>query len=472
MSEQVQERQDQQIPDPVLTPVGLPDTDSADGALDINAKVLWSMVRYTELDTPLRPSLHAGEEGYLWNGRMSSVVADLWPIMRNPGERTRAVRVALAYYLKITHNMVCLDKGFGPVRKGITRKAGPLWWVRADWNDRAEFFKVTSTWPERGEADDQDEMDAAYAAETDDPTEPDTADGAGVKVYVCDYPGCDEGLDGGPFTNTRANVMPMHRKAHQVTNNIVAAMAKLMSAPGADVPHITLADVAREAGVYKTSVNQRFTREQLLARATALLAEQGATSVDVSGATEYQEKLLRLAALAAYNGTPLSLNLLSRAMVGVSRETREALVYNLVQTKALVQREVPDAVNRPVDVYVNADPAVLARALNVTQDDLRALADLLSEAQPAPQDPAPQAPTPDPVVDYIQVLRDFLVIAEGREAAIREREAVIARQGAQLDELTARDTSQRELIQEARTELRTLKELIAPLANVARDAES
>jgi AcrR family transcriptional regulator len=455
---QVEQSQDQ-LPDPVLTPVGLPDVTSATGALDTNAKVVWSLVRFTELDTPLRPSVHEGEDGYLWSGKMSRMLSDLWPIMRNPGETTREIRIRLGAYLKMTHNMVCLDKGFGNNRakgKDGERRSGPLWWVRADWNDRKDFFMVTSSWPE-SDADDRDTNDdsTSYEPETVDPTVPDEA----VKVYTCDYPGCNEGPDGGPFTNMRANVMPLHRRSHAVTQNIIETMARLMSAPGADVPHITIADVAREAGVHQTSIHQRFTREELLSLAVALVREQQGVEVDVSGDTENREKLLRLVAFGDYNGTPLPMSILTRVLVGVAREPREALLADLLATGELVARETVDAVGRAVEVYANADPAVLARALNVRPEDFAPVV-------------APATIPTNPVVDYIAVLRDFLTIAEGRETAMKEREAVIERQGAELVQLKERDAEQRELIQGARDELRTIKELIAPLANVARSAES
>ena len=465
MSEQVQEQRDQDtIPDPVLTPVGLPDITSSTGALDTNAQVVWSMVRYTELDTPLRPSVHEGEAGYLWSGRMSKLLSDLWPIMRNPGERTRETRIRLGHYLKLTHNMVCLDKGFGAVRKnGETRRQGPLWWVRADWNDRREFFQVTSSWPE-SDADDQNANDdTAYAPETVDPTAPDEA----VKVYTCDYPGCDEGVEGSPFVSTHANVMPMHRKAHDVTNTIIATMARLMEEPGADAARITLTDVARAAGVHQTSVSQRFTRDGLQIRAMELLREQaGGPGVDAEIQAGRREKLLRLAAFGAYNGTPLMLSLLDRVLVGVPRSDREALLRHLVETGELRRGETTDSMNRVVEVYDAADPAVLARALNVSVQDLGA-------AAPSPRpEPEPAPVVADPVTDYIAVLRDFLIIAEGRETAIREREAVIEDQAAKISGQDSKIAEQRSLIDDARTELRTLRELIAPLANIARDAES
>lgn len=469
MSEQVQERQDQDnIPDPVITPVGLPDTTSANGALDTNAQVIWAMVRYTELDTPLRPSTHEGEAGYLWSGKMSKLLSDLWPIMRNPGERTRETRIRLGHYLRLTHNMVCLDKGFGAVRKnGETRRQGPLWWVRADWNDRREFFLVTSSWPDSDADDRNANDDTVYEPETVDPTAPDEA----VKVYTCDYPGCDDGVDGGPFTSTRANVMPMHRRAHDVTNTIIATMAQLMEDAGTDTSRITLADVARAAGVHTTSVSQRFTRDSLQVRAMELLSEQGgAKAVDTTLQAERSEKLLRLAAFGAYNGTPLMYTLLDRVLVGVPRPDREALLRHLVDTGELRRSETADSMNRTVEVYDAADPAVLARALNVRVQDLTdsRAQDVVSSAPEPVSTPAPG----NPVIDYITVLRDFLTIAEGRETAIREREAVIEEQQAKITGQDDKIAEQRSLIDDARTELRTLRELIAPLANIARDAES
>lgn len=468
MSEQVQEHQDQDnIPDPVITPVGMPDVTSSTGALDTNAQVVWSMVRYTELDTPLRPSTHEGEEGYLWSGKMSKMLSDLWPIMRNPGERTRETRVRIGQYLRLTHNMVCLDKGFGRVRKdGEVRRQGPLWWVRADWNDRREFFMVTSSWPDADAEDRDANDDTAYEPETVDPTAPDEA----AKVYTCDYPGCDEGVDGGPFMSPRANVMPMHRRAHDVTNTIVATMARLMTEPGADPVRITLSDVARAAGVHQTSVSQRFTRDSLQVRATELLREGSIDTIDQATQDERREKLLRLAAFGAYNGTPLMFTLLDRVLVGVPRADREALLRQLVDSGQLRRGETTDSMNRTVEVYDAADPAVLARALNVKAQDLAAL-QLLGAVPEAPEPddaPAPQ----NPVVDYIAVLRDFLTIAEGRETAIREREAVIEDQAATLSGQNAKIEEQRSLIQEARAELNTLRQLIAPLANLARTAES
>ena len=163
------------VPDPVLTPGGMPDITSATGALDSNARLIWGMVRFTELDTPLRPSPHEGEDGYLWSGKMSKVMVDIWPLLRTPSGTVTYTRTVLNQYLRLTHNMVCLDRGYGGRGKART----PLWWVRADWNDRKEFFQVTSNWDITSESD--REIAAEEFPEMESVTAP--ADG----VFRCDW---------------------------------------------------------------------------------------------------------------------------------------------------------------------------------------------------------------------------------------------------------------------------------------------
>ena len=468
------------VPDPVMTPAGLPDIASADGALDANAHLVWTLVRYTELDTPLRASTHQGEPGYLWNGRLTKVLTEMWPILRNPGDRTHEVRVRLNQYLRMTHNMVCLDRGFGPRgprKPGDGRRTGPLWWVRADWNDRAEFFKVTSSWPD---VDEEEQDEFAFEPETADPTAPDS----GPRLFVCDYPGCDAGPGGAPFASPRANVLPNHRKAHEVRGRLIETTARLLARPDADPSRLLFNEIAQAAGVHAGTAHARFNRDELIQEGLALLSErreefealaaaetapesdrEASTALEVQTAPEpeqeptasaidpdQRERMLRLVAFAARNRTPLVMTVLTKIMVDVPAADREAVVNDLLRTGDLVRFSTYDARNHEVDVYKAADDAVLAR--------------ITEELHGA----AVSAATP--VTDYITVLRDFLTIAEGRERALAEREAVITQQAAAIGELTAKDQEQRRLIDEARTELNTLRELIAPLANVMRGASS
>lgn len=467
-----------EIPNPVNTPANMPDVTSETGALDNNAKLIWTMVRFTLLDTPLREKAHEGDDGYLWDGVLSHVLVDLWPILRNAGANGQQARLLLNQYLRLTHNMVCLDRG-SYASGGKKRK--PMWWVRKDWLDQLDRFRVTSNWP-AAEADDQQ-----AASEVDDVF----GDGplvveAEPKVYTCDWPGeCDMGEDGKRYTSTRPNVMPLHRRNHENTERIVNATVQLLR-EGADPATIGVLEIASKAGMHQTSVHNRFARNELVELAESILAnergalsrarnEQAAAAVksepesepqapttflaeattavtgkDFIGAQADTEpepepmteadpqvlndwimRLVRVAAFAELNGTAMTPGAIADVAKIISPSVRDLVWEQAVATGALVERQDTDYRGRGRTVWVAPNPqAVLAGT------------DFLGGA------PA--------VVDFVAELTNLLERYASMDAALATRDKVIYEQGAQL-------TKQEQLLTDSRDELHELRNLIAPL---------
>jgi AcrR family transcriptional regulator len=457
MDENATASADVEIPDPVLGAGGLPDITSETGALDTNARLVWCLVRYTELETPLKAAQHEGEDGYLWRGALSRVLVETWPMLREPSVVCQSIRMRVNQYLKLTHNLVCLDRGSYKQGGRNGKNRTPVWWVRADWSDKKDLYKVTTIWPRLDEEAQEDpETVGERIPETPDP-----------KVYTCDYPGCTAGSDGAPFTSHRANVIPMHRRVHVNRDTVLEAAARLVAQSGTDAAKVTVQDVADLSGLHASTVYNLFTTSgALFDQARELLAERGAAgfaplpgpavepppvvqatdpvdAVDPDPVTldEWYERMLRLAAFADVNGTPLAFHVLqysaSKALPG---HLRDALLERLETGGDLITRyeSTSSGHGRNRKICTVADPLSHLADLEIISSN--------------------SGTASGTEVDYAAALRALLADYETQDARIASQQAVIATQRQEAE-------SQNVKITEARTELAELRMLIAPLMN-------
>lgn len=449
------------IPDPRNTPAGMPDVDSESGSLDSNARLIWSMVRFTALEPPLKHSDHQGEAGFLWKGTLTSMLTDIWPILRQQGGNTQQAKLLLNQYLRLTHNMVCVDRGAG----GDKRRS-PLWWVRADWSDRLEDFRVTTTWPEPAGAQSQVEL----LEETDDVFGPGPlaevakADTVDAKVYTCEWPGCDMGENGGPFTSTRPNVIPLHRKLHENSERIIKATVRLLDG-GADPETLTVLEIAAEAGVHTATVHNRFGRDELIELAlarknaaagpgtvehkTSKMAEAKALPAPAEGADleTWATRLVRVAAFADHNRVPLTIGALTDVMKIIDTGVRDQVWDHLVSAGLLVTRQDADYRGRGREVWVPADAEAV-------------LADLRTRAPGSVDFVAELKALLDRYADMHTKLSVRDTALQEKDDAIQERDAELAAKDAELAE-------QGRLVAESRAELIELHKLVAPLIKFA-----
>ena len=112
--------------------VVVPDiTDESPAGIEATAKFVWRAV-HARIDTvAARPMDRNGQPGYVWRGKVSGVIREVWPELSDSNliERDTAKRIQLTIneYHRVSNTLYCLQRG---------RFQEPsMWWVSRHWTD-------------------------------------------------------------------------------------------------------------------------------------------------------------------------------------------------------------------------------------------------------------------------------------------------------------------------------------------------